>query len=463
MSDPDDFRIIRKSRPYDGRFLKVDEVEFEFRKSNGAMSDPQKHEIAERGDSVAILAYDTDRGLLALVQQFRVAAALNKERQTWILELPAGRIEPGETPKAAARRELREETGYNLFRYVRNENHDQLGRFQNIGTYYASVGGSTERIHFFFVPVTSDDFVAHGTLGGGGTGEDVKLVLMPPDELFRSLDAGEPCDAKLAIAAQWLRRSGVPRREDAKHYEQVAFSFSADGEFKNEAGPFIGFKIGDISNVQDVDIWINSENTDLSMDRFFGTSVSSRIRYLGADKLANGSIHRDTIANSLRAKLKGDFFVKAGTCHRTKPGKLKEPPYRVRHILHAAAVQGFPGRPLYADPNTSAACVTDALRMAKEEINDRLWPGQSPCRSILVPMLGAGQGGLRPSAIAAAIVPPVIDFLRQNPNSPLNCIYFLALTAGDYHLIRQQLEPYTRGASAQLREFKFAPSKRTIT
>ena len=61
-------------------------------------------EIAEHPGSVAIVAIDR-KGRLVLARQFREAA-----RRT-LLELPAGRLDVGEIPLDAARRELAEETG----------------------------------------------------------------------------------------------------------------------------------------------------------------------------------------------------------------------------------------------------------------------------------------------------------------------------------------------------------------
>jgi ADP-ribose pyrophosphatase len=56
-------------------------------------------------DYVSVLPL-TDSGRVVLVRQFRPAVECHT------LELPAGHVEPGETPVAAARRELEEETGY---------------------------------------------------------------------------------------------------------------------------------------------------------------------------------------------------------------------------------------------------------------------------------------------------------------------------------------------------------------
>ena len=60
--------------------------------------------VVEHPGAVAISAID-ERGELLLVRQYRHAA------RDLLLEIPAGRLEPGETPLEAARRELREETG----------------------------------------------------------------------------------------------------------------------------------------------------------------------------------------------------------------------------------------------------------------------------------------------------------------------------------------------------------------
>ncbi len=64
-----------------------------------------KRAIVGHNGSAVMMAVDERRRIL-LVRQFRLPVGKN------IWELPAGRLDPGETPLKAARRELKEETGY---------------------------------------------------------------------------------------------------------------------------------------------------------------------------------------------------------------------------------------------------------------------------------------------------------------------------------------------------------------
>src|SRR4030095_730744 len=86
-------------------------------------------EIVEHPDSVGIIALDNKNNLI-LVEQFRIAT------RNSLIEIPAGKIEKGETPKDAALREMNEEIGYS-------------GKLTPLFQCYLAPGYVTEKMHFF--------------------------------------------------------------------------------------------------------------------------------------------------------------------------------------------------------------------------------------------------------------------------------------------------------------------------
>lgn len=86
-------------------------------------------------DSVCVLpVYE---GRVIAIEQYRHAL------DSWELELPCGGIEPGETPEAAGRRELLEETGF------------VAGEMVYLGKYYTNQGYSSAACSVFFTKCTA--------------------------------------------------------------------------------------------------------------------------------------------------------------------------------------------------------------------------------------------------------------------------------------------------------------------
>jgi ADP-ribose pyrophosphatase len=178
--------IERQRRVFDD-FLKVDEVFVAHEQIDGKLGGAQRRLICERGDAAAVLIFNTDRRAVVLVGRRR------DDPQTadgWIVETIAGMIDAGETPEAAAIRETHEETGY------------QLRRIELIGKFFSSPGGMSERIFLYFAEVSDAD---RSGQGGGVDGEDLCVIHMATEELFGRLQRGTIDDAKLCVAAYWLK------------------------------------------------------------------------------------------------------------------------------------------------------------------------------------------------------------------------------------------------------------------
>lgn len=117
---------IMGSRPaFEGGFLKVDHVDVTL--PNGK---PAAREVVRHPGAVAVIALD-EQGRVLLVRQYRTAL----ERIT--AEIPAGKLDLGEDPVLAARRELEEETGYTA------------GRLDYLTHIACAAGYSDEIIHLY--------------------------------------------------------------------------------------------------------------------------------------------------------------------------------------------------------------------------------------------------------------------------------------------------------------------------
>jgi O-acetyl-ADP-ribose deacetylase (regulator of RNase III) len=176
---------------------------------------------------------------------------------------------------------------------------------------------------------------------------------------------------------------------------------------------------GDIRERCDIDVWVNSENTNLQMSRFYDRSLSATIRYEGAEKDENGEVVADTIYDELVALLKGKQSVTLGTVYVTGSGALAES-RRVKKIFHVAAVSGVPGSG-YQCMQDVERCVTNALRRF-----DQPQFSDDGLRTIVFPMIGTGAGGAKVETVAPRLIQAAISYLLSNPNSRVESVYFSA-------------------------------------
>jgi ADP-ribose diphosphatase len=119
-------------------------------------------------------------GNILLVRQFRYPI------QQDLLELPAGKIDPGETPESTARRELAEEIGYHA------------GVLEKLAEFYTTPGFCTERLHLYLAKELTP------TKEQGDDDEEIIVEQFSLSELKSLLCSGRITDAKTIIGIQYL-------------------------------------------------------------------------------------------------------------------------------------------------------------------------------------------------------------------------------------------------------------------
>jgi ADP-ribose pyrophosphatase len=132
-------------------------------------------QVVRHPGGVGVLPLHED-GTVTLIRQLRPAVDRH------LLEIPAGRLDPGEDPAACGERELAEETGLTA------------GRLAPLGIMYSSPGVFDEVIHLFLATelVQDDPSPEHY--------EDIETVRIPLEEALRMAAEGEICDSKTSLA-----------------------------------------------------------------------------------------------------------------------------------------------------------------------------------------------------------------------------------------------------------------------
>lgn len=139
-------------------------------------------EVVVRVPAVAILA-ETSRQQVVMIRQYRWAVGAT------LWELPAGKVDAGEDPASAARRELHEETGY------------EARHWSLIQEFYPSPGYTDEKIYLYY----ATDLCKKEAMPEAD--EDIITVLWTQEQVTRFIQKPEPLNGIAYAGLQWwLRR-----------------------------------------------------------------------------------------------------------------------------------------------------------------------------------------------------------------------------------------------------------------
>ena len=166
---------IGSRRLYSGRIINVDMDEVRF--PNGSVGEL---EMVRHPGAAAVVPFLSDPlgddPQILLLKQYRYAA------ESYLYEIPAGRLDEGEDPADCARRELKEETGCTA------------ERVEPLLSMYTTPGFTDERIHIFMASGLSQ-----GT-SGREKDEFIEIETVPLSRALSMVQAGAIPDGKTALA-----------------------------------------------------------------------------------------------------------------------------------------------------------------------------------------------------------------------------------------------------------------------
>jgi ADP-ribose pyrophosphatase len=174
---------LERELVFQGRMLKVHRDTVRLPDGNTATREHIYHPGA-----VAILPV-LDSGDIVMERQYRYPLGRD------FIELPAGKMEPGEAPLATAKRELREETGYSATHW------------EFMASVHVAIAYSNERI---------DLYLARGlTLGKTGLDDEefLEILTVPPEQAFQWLREGRITDSKTMVGLLMYEKMLAGKRE----------------------------------------------------------------------------------------------------------------------------------------------------------------------------------------------------------------------------------------------------------
>lgn len=184
MTRKSQLELERSKTVYTGRVIEVRRDTVRTRDDRRIHMDVVRH----RGS--VVLVPQPDRSSVILIHQFRYVIG------RWIWELPAGSLEPGESPARGARRECMEEVGWRPRTLVR------------LGAYYPTPGFCDEKLTFY----ACRHLVRPSRAAAHDPDEQIEAQVFTLREAWRMVQRGEIIDLK-TVAGLGMAIGKIPTAE----------------------------------------------------------------------------------------------------------------------------------------------------------------------------------------------------------------------------------------------------------
>ncbi len=441
--------------------FKLERATFDFVDDQGQTRTLPNFFNFERGDSVAVLPFDRKREIVVLVEQVR-SPILEKHPTGWLTETVAGMPRPDadsgaiETDVQCALRELKEETGIELpddrtTLFPR----DPVDPSKALVSFFPSAGGSSERVKLFLADIT--DVEDRGNLHAINWDdfEYARVRRVKFDEFFENVRNGEYQDAKILAAADLLERNLTKR---------VSARDPAEERLEPIYAPFVGpdgrtrrlaLLPGDVTEANSrfglsIDVWVNSEDPTLQMNRLIARSFSGAVRSYGAvwaDQKDRGRLLDDTIAHAL-ARAKGATSPDLGQVFSTCSGALLRS-HGVRRLFHVVATrlddvtrapEAVVEQTEEFTRNALAEIDAESARAWRMRLRALSWRAR-PYRSAALTLFGTGTAGADVVDVVARMIPAVVDYWADaGAKSALEDVYLCCFDSRAYRAARRKLD-----------------------
>jgi ADP-ribose diphosphatase len=164
------YELLNRDYIYRGRIFDVSVGRFQ----SAGRGEVSIEVIHHTGGAGALPLFED--GSIALIRQWRYSV------NRYLIEIPAGRIEPGQIPEETAARELEEETGY------------RAGKIEKLAEFYVAPGYCEEKIHVYLATglTQSVQNLDHD--------EEIEVLHLSLDRAIQMIKSGDIDDAKTVIA-----------------------------------------------------------------------------------------------------------------------------------------------------------------------------------------------------------------------------------------------------------------------